>query len=220
MTQFLNPIAVRCPYAACDAREGQPCVTVGGYVQAAPHTRRLRLALGKHFSNELWARARTEYCAFALSLIIGRPAEAHEIERAQRDGTIRPGKQGWVKDLVDERAPRRSLPSKRLESNGRLTLWGVVVHEVQLPSGSFILELDSGEVVKLEHNEGWPWAEWWPERKREAAQFLNGKTPRYRFSTQHGQCYSVDFEEALPGTKKTPASTPAVPSDPAQGSFL
>jgi hypothetical protein len=209
-----NPIDVACGNKGCGAKPGQACTTVGGFVSAQPHTSRWRAVVAKTATTEEIREANDGYTRRVLEQLVGR--ELYEelsdvVARAQRDGSLKPDK-GWLKALIDERAPRRALPSRRVDANGTVTLWGQVTHEKQLPSGSYILQLDTGEVVKLAHNAGWRWAEWWPERKADALRFLGaGAAVRYQFDVaKNGQCTAVTFSRAMPGDKRRP--TPAAPA--------
>jgi len=215
-----NPIDVRCPNKQCGAQPGHACRTVGGFVNASPHTPRWKQCVGALSTQEERTATVRAYSAAVLEKIIRRAPTEEEIGRAQREGSLKPDK-GWLRDLVEATAaPLRALPTKRTDAHGTVTFWGAVKHERSLEGGSIILQLDSGEVITLLHNEAWPWREWWPERKAEAERFLPGKPIRYRFTmTKLGQVIGVHFEAAPELAQRTPARGARVIDD-AQGSLL
>lgn len=216
-----NPIDLPCINGSCQARPGQACTTVGGFTSATAHSSRIKAALGDPMmrTDQELREAQRAYTRRVLAQLLTREPTDDEIDRAQRDGSLKPDK-GWLRALIDDVAPQRlRLPARRVDQHGTVTLWGTIAKEVKLPSGGYIIELDSGELVRL--SAAAHWDTWWPERKREAAHFV-GTTPRYQFTiAKNGECGAISFEPSQPGTRRTPANTPKIPTPaPAQGELL
>lgn len=216
MHRLGNPLSIACPNKSCRAGVGAPCRTPGGHVNAHAHMPRIR-AVASSSDGEIRKADRT-YLAQVLEELIGRAPTDAELGRAARDGTLRTDR-GWLHDLIEERGRKRRPMTRRQNPNGTLTLWGAVVHEQQLPSGSWLLKLDSGETVGLTHDDAWRWAEWWPERKGEALEELGeGVTPRYQFElTPRGQVTAISIVGAA---DLVPAPRPAARPDPQQMELL
>jgi hypothetical protein len=97
-----NPIDVACSNPSCNATPGAPCITVGRFISATPHTPRIRLAIegprvkGRRppelASLEDWQTASYQYTARMLAGITGREPTEAEIARARREGSLRADK--------------------------------------------------------------------------------------------------------------------------------
>lgn len=177
----LNPIKVACPNKNCGAPANHSCKTVGKFISAVPHTPRLTVVVGKIGTAERAPRSRAAidaYTAAVLRALIRRDPTAEEIAHAQRDGSLKPDK-GWLRALCLDNGVRRARPKKRVDQHGTTTYWGAVDEERVLADGSFVVQLDTGFVLRLAAADGW--SEWWPERKAEAAT-LGHAVPRYCFT--------------------------------------
>lgn len=204
-----NPITIRCPNKSCGALAGAPCLTPGRFINAAPHMPRLRSAIGVVVKDADRAAAIAAYLATTLEQLLGRLATEEEIGRASREGSLKT-KTGWLADLINERAPRRAMPSIR-RNGDETTYWGAVVREIQVSEHAWILELDTGHKVAMVSNEAWQWETWWPVRKAEAIEFLGAKVkPRYRFTVNKGQLTAIDFE-AWESKRHASPSKPVAP---------
>lgn len=208
-----SPLAFRCPNRSCAADVDVACRTVGGHVSATPHTPRLRLAVegrqrGEHKPQEYWKHASDRYTRAILEELIGRAPEPELVARAIKDGSLHVDR-GWLKAAIGAGPAIRTHAQPLRRVSGReTTLWGRVIRTEQLPSGSFLLALHTGEIVRLP---GSFWATVWPERLAVRAE-LELEHPElrggwWRFMIVDGECSAADEEPDRPIVEaKAPAA--------------
>jgi len=197
-----NPFDFPCTNRQCSAAAGVACRTVGKFISASPHTPRLRTALAARPAGETpestrFAAAIERYATSVMTELLQRAPTSDELKRAIKDGSLRP-ERGWLLQLVANARPTHRQPVKRV-SGREVTLWGIVIHTEQLPSGSYLLALHTGELVRLP---GAFWRDVWPERLKYRAS-LESQHPElsdgwWRFSIVDGECSAADEEANRP----------------------